>query len=436
MDKTITSPLSGFRDLLPEQMISRQKVLQAIERVYQLYGFLPLETPILERFEVLMGKYGEEGDKLMYTFKDQGGRDVALRYDQTVPLARVVAEYRGKLPNPFKRYVIGPVFRGDSPQKGRYRQFTQFDIDVVGTASLSADAEIIAAMSDSIKALGARGLIRVNNRRVLDALAQKVGLSEEMQMRGLVGIIDKIDKIGKEKVLGEVKERFGEKVSGVVDEYLCVSGSVSDKIVALGMVLGESGAAKEGLESIQTVFDMLRASGYSEEQVVFDPTIARGLDYYTGTIYEGILIGAEEFGSVCAGGRYDNLIKVLGGPDMPAVGVSIGVDRLLDGLGKLGKLEQSKTTTQVIVANFGGVVADYMRIATLLRENGIAAEFVYDDKKNVGNQIKAAAEQGVLYAVLYGEDEMKKGVVTIRDLKTREQEEVRVEDVGEKMKER
>ena len=423
-------PMSGFRDMLPEQMIPRQAMLDTIQGVYEDYGFTPLKTPALERYITLTGKYGDEGDKLMYKFKDNGGRMVALRYDQTVPLARVVAQHSGKLPMPYKRYVIGEVWRGESPQAGRYREFTQFDADTVGTSSPIADAEIVAMMSDAMGALGADSLILVNNRRILDGLVEKAGIGTEHEGLALISTIDKVEKIGKDAVLQQIGESFGDTASTLVHDYLSVSGTPLDRLHQMTDILNGSSAVEEGVENLDQVFKMLEAAGYSLDRVVFDQTIARGLDYYTGIIYETQLVGVPQIGSVCSGGRYDNLVKSLGGPDMPAVGTSIGVDRLFDGLHQLGKLKEVRTTTEVLVTNFDAAsIPAYMRVATALRRAGISSEIYYDSVK-VGKQIGFANKMQIPYVVLMGPQEMERGVGVVKSLASGEQTEVPLDQLA------
>jgi len=414
-------PLSGFRDMLAPQAIPRQQMLDVIKVVYENYGFTPLKTPALERYSTLSGKYGEEGDKLMYRFEDQGGREVALRYDLTVPLARVIAQYGSQIPLPYKRYAVGEVWRGERAQAGRFREFTQFDADTIGSKSPLADAEIVAVMSDSMAALGARSVIRVNNRRILDALAGKAGITDEKAVRAFMSSIDKVEKIGLGKALAEILKNFSQKATTLASGYLEVQGSSNDKLQSLVRLMGDSEAIAEGVENLSEVFKTLAAAGYSEEQVVFDQAIARGLDYYTGIIYETTLVGAESLGSVCGGGRYDNLVKALGGPDLPAVGTSIGVDRLFDGLQQLGKLQSVKTSTRVLIANFDSADSgEYLRIAAELRAAGIAAEIYYDPAK-LGKQISFADKMAIPFVVLAGSTEKAKGLVAVRNMESGEQ---------------
>ncbi|HUC89324.1 MAG TPA: histidine--tRNA ligase [Patescibacteria group bacterium] len=417
-------PMSGFRDMLAEQMIPRQDMLSTIQDVYERYGFVPLQTPALERAETMDGKYGDEGQKLMYRFEDNGGRQVAMRYDMTVPLARVVAQHGGKLPMPYKRYTVGQVWRGESPQAGRYREFTQFDADIVGAESPFADAEVVTMMSDAMTALGADALIRVNNRRILDALVDKAGVEDELSRRRFIGTIDKVEKIGLGAVLSEIGANYDDKAAELVHDYLSTEGTTIDRLERIKALLGNSEAVDEGIGNLEQVFRMLEAAGYGPDKIIFDPTIARGLDYYTGIIYETQLKGAPEFGSVCSGGRYDKLVAALGGPDLPAVGTSIGVDRLYDGLQKLSLLREARTNTKVLVTNFNQDEAPrYLDIAQRLRASGIATEVYYGPDK-LAKQFKFANRQGIPQVIVMGPQEIERGVVVVKSMHTGVQAEV------------
>jgi len=428
-------PLSGFRDLLPEQAIARRKVLGVIEKIYGGYGFAPLETPAIEREATLTGKYGEEGEKLMYKFVDHGGRNLALRYDLTVPLARVVAQYRQKLPLPFKRFQVGNVWRGESPQAGRYREFMQFDADTVGVSGAVADTEVVAMMSDTMESLGVEATVRVNNRRILDGLAQVAGIEGEQPTRRLMGLIDKTDKLGRDTVVENATQDFGERTGKLLAEFLSLDGDTDEaRLLEVQELLKESAAANEGVGNLTGVFELLHSAGYETKKIVFDPTIARGLDYYTGIIYETTINQLPNLGSVCSGGRFDNLVAALGGPDLPAVGTSVGVDRLLDGLAKLGKLESRKVETQVLVANLDEEgVKEGFKLATRLRREGVPTD-VYGEPKKLEKQLKYADKLGILLAAIIGEDEVKSGNVTVKDLTQRSQVVISLDDAAEKIK--
>jgi histidyl-tRNA synthetase len=423
-------PMSGFRDMLAEQMIPRQQMISTIQEVYERYGFTPLKTPALERASTLVGKYGEEGDKLMYKFEDNGGREVALRYDQTVPLARVVAQHAGRLPMPYKRYTVGEAWRGERPQSGRYREFTQFDADIVGTVSPVADAEIVAMMSDSMEALGADSLIRVNNRRILDGLAETAGVTSEQDSLRFIATIDKVEKVGVEATLGQIEQEFSKKASDVAAEYLNISGTPIEKLKQVAQILKGSSAAEEGIDNLTQVFTMLEALGYGEDKIVFDQLIARGLDYYTGIVYETTLKELPGIGSVCSGGRFDRLVKAMGGPDLPAVGTSIGVDRLYDGLKELGLLPDVQTNTEVLITAFNNDDRPaYLRVAAGLRQAGIATEIYYEGKDKLKKQFRFADTLGIPFVVLMGPDEVANGVGQIKSLASGKQIEVPIDNL-------
>lgn len=424
-----TGQLSGFRDMLPEQMIPRQKMIDTIKGVYEGYGFTPLDTPAIERHETLTGKYGAEGEKLMYKFADHGGRLLALRYDLTVPLARVVTQYQNDLLFPYKRYQVGNVWRGDSPQAGRYREFMQFDADTVGAKGPLVDAEVVAMMSDTMKALGADTVVNVNNRKILDGLVEKAGIQDVKSAKLLITSIDKLHKVGIKNVLLEVCNNFDVTTANLVEKYLGVAGNREQRLQALDKLLGSIHAAQEGITNLNQVFSMVESAGYTEEQVQLDLTIVRGLDYYTGIIYETDLKNLPTIGSVCSGGRFDNLIRALGGPDLPAVGTSVGVDRLFEGLRQLGKVDSVKTQSRVLITNFiDGNAGQYMRIATQLRHAGISTE-VYLQADKMSKQLKLANRMGIPYVVFLGEDEISQGNAKVKNMGTGEQTTIPVDQI-------
>jgi histidyl-tRNA synthetase len=415
-------PLSGFRDLLSEQMLSRDEILGKIKGVYELYGFVPLKTPALELHETLKGKYGEEGDRLMYSFEDNGGRKVALRYDQTVPLARVMANYT-ELPKPYKRYVLGDVWRGESPQAGRFREFSQFDADIVGVSDYTADIEVLAMMSDAFSSIGVEATIYLNDRRILDGLSRKCGIATNKEFIKLVSTIDKIDKIGKDAVLREVDKLIGMQGRELVDQYLSIKGTSKTKISQIDEILDDK-KTSEACSELSEILSALETAGYSEKQITFDQTIARGLSYYTGTIFETRLNKCPQIGSVCSGGRYDNLIKQLGGPDLPAIGTSIGVDRLMEGINILGLNSKLQTKTKVYIANLSpDLDSERFKIASVLRKNNIPTEMVYGDTR-LKNQLRDIDKLGVPEVLLYGATEHQKKTFLAKNLDKGTQEEV------------
>jgi len=415
-------PLSGFRDLLSEQMLNRDEILGKIKSVYELYGFVPLKTPALELHETLSGKYGDEGDKLMYSFEDNGGRKVALRYDQSVPLARVMATYT-ELPKPYKRYVLGDVWRGESPQAGRFREFAQFDADIVGISDYTADVEILAMMSDAFKSINIEATIYLNDRKILDGLSRKCGIDTNKEFIKLVSTIDKVDKIGKEVVLRDVDKLIGMEGRKLVDKYLSISGDSNTKLDKISKLLDDK-KTSESCAELSKILTTLEEAGYSDKLITFDQTIARGLSYYTGTIFETKLNKCPQIGSVCSGGRYDNLIKLLGGPDLPAIGTSIGVDRLMEGINILGLNSKLQTKTKVYIVNLSSSLdSERFKIASELRKNNIPTEMIYDDSR-LKNQLSSIDKLGVPEVLLYGETEHQKKTFLAKNLDKGTQEEV------------
>ena len=417
-------PMSGFRDLLSSQMLARQKVLDSVARVYELYGFMPIKTPAIERYETLNGKYGSEATALIYDFKDHGDRHIALRYDHTVPLSRLMAGSSKSLPSPYKRYVIGDVWRGESPQAGRYREFTQIDADIVGSDSYLSDTEILLMTNDVFKALKTEVSIFVNDRRLLDGLAEECGVKGKSGFYKFIGVIDKVDKIGDQAVLKEIAYNYGAEAKDKVSKLFNIKGDRSfDEVLNLV----DNPKAREAVESLKKIFETIKELGYTDIQ--FKPTISRGLNYYTSTIFEAVINKVPEIGSVCAGGRYDELIGQLRGPDLPAVGTSIGLDRLMEGLSRLSDDDIPKTKTKVYITNLDmSLNSERLSIASKLRDNSIPTEVYYSDAK-LGKQFESISKLGVNTVLIYGQDEHNKGVVVIKDLKTSDQREIKLSDL-------
>ncbi len=415
-------PLSGFRDMLSDQTLARQQVLDVIKHVYELYGFMPIKTPAIERFETLNGKYGEEATTLMYEFEDRGGRHLALRYDHTVPLARLMATYGQSLPNPYKRYVVGDVWRGESPQAGRYREFTQIDADIVGSDSYLADVEILVMMHDVFKALKLNVTIEVNDRRILDGLAELCGITDQHQFIKLIGVIDKVSKIGPDAVLQEIGADFGPEAKAHVAKILATDMSFDD---ALAIV--NNSKAKDGISNLKSIFAAFEPLSLLD--IKFKPAIARGLNYYTSTIFETIINEQPGIGSVCSGGRYDKLIGQLGGPNSPAIGTSIGLDRLMDVISLLSKVDLPDTKTQVYIANLDDKLnSERLKIAQILRAASIPTELYFKEAK-LGKQLESISKLGVAKVIIYGQQELDKNVVVVRDLKNSSQAEVPVSEL-------
>ncbi len=420
--------LKGFRDFLPDMMAPRQAMIRAIEATFERHGFQPLMTPALEYLETLMGKYGEEGDKLLYQFEDQGGRKVALRYDLTVPLARVVAQHRAKLQLPLRRYQIAPVWRADKPQRGRFREFMQCDADIAGANSAVADAEVLVTGLAVLRALGIEeARLHLNHRDVLRALLEACGVQGDSAQLACIRAIDKLDKIGRAGVEGELVQHAGMAAELAVQVMDLFAGGLELPALeaqVLG-VLGETAtAAREAFARVRTVVDLVEAAGFPGK-IRFDPTIARGLDYYTGIIYETRLTHPKvaTMGAVMSGGRYDGLIGMFGKEQVPAVGISLGLDRLLAALEEL-ELVTAQAGPPVYVTVFAAEQAGTsLRIAQALRAAGIAVELDAAGGK-LGKQFERAGKRGCLLALVVGPDEAEQGQAVVKDLRNGSQQKV------------
>ncbi|MBF8249410.1 MAG: histidyl-tRNA synthetase, histidyl-tRNA synthetase [Candidatus Levybacteria bacterium] len=425
MIKSMINPqtLKGFRDFLPVEARKRQYVIDILKKVFESYGFEPLETPALEYEEILLGKYGDEGDKLMYRFEDNGMRKVALRYDQTVPLARVVAQYgsasspqgQNLLPMPFKRYQIQNVWRAENTQKGRFREFLQCDIDTVGTSSPLADAEIIEIAATSLKNLGFKDFkILINDRENLKFKTNGIALSPDRNILA-VRAIDKLKKIGKDGVLKELQENKFTREEA--EEILQVVGNT------------------ELSPRLSEIFSILKQLGVTDNQYEFSPTLARGMNYYTGTIFE-IEIEGYSAGSVCGGGRYDNLIGMFANKQVPAVGCAFGFDRLMEAMDELNLFPTDLTITKVLVTIFSPELLDKsIEVCGILNKNNINQELYIDPNAKLERQLKYADQKGIPYCVIIGPDEAKSNTVTVKNLKTREQKNLPLDQLSDLFKE-
>jgi histidyl-tRNA synthetase len=404
----------GTRDFLPAQMHARLHVLGVVREVFARFGFEPLETPAVERLETLMGKYGDEGDKLVFRIleRGEGGKegkaDLGLRYDLTVPLARVMAQNQS-IPLPFKRYQIQPVWRAERPQKGRFREFVQCDADIVGAPARVADAECVAVAHAALEALGFTDFtISVNHRALLSAIVASAGLAEH---EGSVLVaVDKLDKIGWDGVTKELEGR------GIDPTKL------RDVLAAPGELEAFRDIAPGPVAELEEMFGHTYALGAT--RVRFDATLARGLGYYTGPVYEAVVEGSG-VGSVSGGGRYDNLVGVFSGRSIPAVGVSLGIDRLLTVMEERKMLPGATTRTRALVATFSRELAeDALQTAARLRASGVPIESWLGEPGSLGKQFKYAAARGIPYVVVRGPEEVDKGVATVKDLRSGEQRSV------------
>ena len=439
--------LKGFRDIEPADVAARDRMIGRIRGVYERYGFVPLETPALEYVDAL-GKFLPEADQPdggIFAFKDEDDAWIALRYDLTAPLSRYVAMNLQTLPMPFRRYQVGPVYRVEKPGPGRFREFYQFDFDSVGTPSMLADAECCMVMADTLEALGIERsdyIVRVNHRKVLDGVLQRVADLGELPSQASLDVlrsIDKLDRVGLDgvKQLLEKGRRddSGDFTKGVglspaqiqvVLSYLAIDPSArADVCHSLDEIAGQSDAGAQGVRELREIDEVLEAAGFGEDRVIFDPTIVRGLAYYTGPVFEGALTfdvvdegGVKRpFGSVFGGGRYDDLIERFTGQKVPATGASIGVDRLLSALGTLGRLDGESNIAKVIVTRLDkALTADYLRMVAELRAADINAE-LYVGSQGIGKQFKYASQSGKTACIVMGSDEQAKGEVSIKDLR-------------------
>lgn len=393
--------LKGFRDFRGIEAKRRAWLGQVFRNVFEYNGFEPLETPALEYEDLLLGKYGEEANKLIYGFEDRGGRRIALRYDQTVPTARVVAQYKNEIIFPYKRYQIQPVWRSDKPQKGRFREFVQCDIDVIGAQAPIADAQILLVISSVFRELGLETIIKINDRTQLFEMIRNAGIEEGM----IFSVIQTIDKLDK-KSGGEVVEELREK------------GITADRCDKLFEMLKNAKPSERLANIVSTAVSL----GVPESELVFSSTLARGLDYYTGLIMEPIIPGYSG-GSVGGGGRYDNLIGDLVGVPVPAVGIAFGFDRILEVLTELQKFPPSLLTpVQAMVAVFDETSVNYAAsVVKLLHKNSVSSELYPDPGKKLESQIKYAVARGIPYVLIVGPEEQKNRMVTVKELATRDQ---------------
>ncbi|MED5373959.1 MAG: histidine--tRNA ligase [Myxococcota bacterium] len=424
----------GTRDLLPESMLRRLAVIDTVREVFARFGFQPLETPAIERIETLMGKYGDEGDQLIYKIlkRGEGGQrgevDLALRYDLTVPLARVVAMNPG-LPLPFKRYQIQPVWRADRPQKGRFREFTQCDVDIVGCEEMWADAEALAVVDSALRALGFTNFtIKLNHRALLRAIVEDIGAAD--RETPVLVAIDKLDKIGQDAVSAEL-ERAGLSSDAVARVWELLETGGSEGLAALREKLP---AALPSLDELQEVLDLAAKLGVPDGNIRFDPTLARGLSYYTGPVFEAV-VEEPAIGSISGGGRYDGLIGIFGKSSIPAVGISLGLERILVVMEELGMFgELPPTATQVLVSVFSDDSRGLaMEQATALRLAGVNTELWMKRGGKLGKQFKYADKMGIPYVLTCGPDEREQGVVTLKHMASGEQWTLSLQQASEKV---
>ena len=424
MAKMTPRTLSGFMELLPQPQQQMERMMQILRETYALYGFTPLDTPIIEASEVLLAKGGGETEKQIYRFQ-KGDADLALRFDLTGPLAKYVALHGGELPFPFRRYQIGKVYRGERAQRGRFREFYQADIDVIGDGKLDItnEAEIPSIIYQTFTRLGLKRFqIRVNNRKILNGFYAMLGLTE--QSGAIMRTVDKLDKIGPDKVRDLLLSDCGlrEDQAAEILKFIAITGSNAEVLAALEGYMGRHELFDTGLSELKTVVKYLADFGVPEENFAVDLTIARGLDYYTGTVYETTLLDHPEIGSVCSGGRYDNLAEYYTDRQLPGVGISIGLTRLFYVLGEQGMLNPDLPTApaDVLVLPMTEDLAPAISLSTRLRGAGVRTQ-LYTEQKKFKAKMNYADKIGVPYVIFLGDDEIAAGVVACKDMKTGEQ---------------
>jgi histidyl-tRNA synthetase len=403
--------LKGFRDFLPQQESVRKQLIRRLEDSFSSFGFEPIDTPILEYTDVLLGKGGGDTDKQVYRFTDHGGRDVAMRFDLTVPFARFMALHRNELYLPFKRFHINKVFRGENTQRGRYREFMQCDFDIVGTDAVSADLEIITMIYHSLKALEVPGVsIHLSHRGVFNRLLERLGIGE--QSEAVLRIVDKLRKVGAERTRDDLAALTNDDAATRILAFIAATGDTEGVIATMEELLGGPVAETVRLREIAGALDRLGIA----EHVTIDPSITRGLDYYTGVVFETFLTGIESIGSVCSGGRYDDLVSLYSKESMPGVGASIGLDRLIAAMEELGTGADAPAPADVLITlQDAELLAHYHALATQLRGLGLRCE-VYPDERKLGQQFSFAERKGIPYAIICGRDEAARGTVNLRVL--------------------
>lgn len=436
MNKVEPRTLPGFMELLPKDQIMFNRMKEKIQKSYEKFGFLPIDTPIIEMFEVLLAKAGGETEKQIYEFQ-KGDNNLALRFDLTVPLAKYVSQYYNELSFPFRRYQIGKVYRGERPQKGRFREFYQCDIDIIGDGELSIinDAEIPNIIYSTIKELGFDDFtICINNRKLLNGLFQS--LEQEENSVEIMRIIDKLEKIGKENVIEELKKiQVSHNSIDKIIEFIEIDGTTNEKLQKLEQLNIVNNVFAQGLEELKEVVKYVRIFGLPDENFKVDLTIARGLDYYTGTVYETFLNEYRSLGSVCSGGRYENLAEYYTDRKLPGVGVSIGLTRLFYKLNELQAIkEKQKSISKVLVVSMLEDMTKAIEVATILRKNSIPTE-VYIENKKIKAKFKYADRLQIPYVIVIGEDEIANEVVTLKNMETGEQKILKIDELLVKVKE-
>ena len=435
MEKTVAKTLPGFMELLPQEQVLFNQMKEKIQKTYEKFGFLPIDTPVIESTEVLLAKAGGETEKQLYSFT-KGDSNLTLRFDLTVPLAKYVAIHSNELSFPFRRYQIGKVYRGERAQRGRFREFYQCDIDVIGDGELNIinDAEIPSIMYTVFKELGLENFtIRINNRKILNGLFESINAKDVAV--DIMRIIDKIEKIGVEKVKQELKElNIPEESVEQVIKFIRINGTTDEKLQELENLNINNETYLEGVKELKDVIKYIRAFRVPEPCFTVDVSIARGLDYYTGTVYETFLNDYKSIGSICSGGRYNNLSEYYTDKKLPGVGMSIGLTRLFFILNDMNLIKvQRKSISKVLVVSMVSDLSQAIETANKLREAGINTEVYFDDKK-IKAKFKYADKLRIPYVIVIGEDEIKSGTLTLKNMETGEQVGKTIEEIIELMK--
>lgn len=438
MNNKIIKPsiMSGFMELTPDEQIEFNRIKDIIKKNYEKSGFVPIDTPVMEKSEILLAKGGDETDKQVYRF-EKGKNDISLRFDLTVPFARYAAQHMEDLVFPFRRYQIGKVYRGERSQKGRYREFYQCDIDVISKGELSIvnDAELPSIMCSIFKEIGLPAFkIHINNRKILNGFFNSINVTDTVEV---LRTVDKLDKIGVDKVAEELKDAGIEEnsVKKIID-FINIDGSVSEIIASLKALNIDDVTFNEGLEELISVTHYIEEFGVTEDNYTIDLKIARGLDYYTGTVYETILDDYKYIGSICSGGRYDNLAAYYTKEKLQGVGMSIGLTRLFSQLKEIGVLKEeklSKATAKVLVVPMEEDMDYAVAAAKKLRDNNISSQ-VYLEGGKFGKKLSYANNNGIPYVIIIGEDEVKSGLLSFKDMETGNQDKLRIEDIISKLK--
>jgi histidyl-tRNA synthetase len=436
--------LKGFNDLLPQEVFARKAVVSAIESIFHKYAFVPLESPALEHLETLFGTGGDEVNKEIFHLENPEGEPIALRFDQTVPFARMLAQYPDKLKTPFRRYAVGPVWRADRPGPWRFRQLTQVDIDIAGARTVAADAELVAVVCEIMAHFGtSEYAVLINNRKLIDALLEGCGITEEARGKHVLRVIDKLEKVGLDNIRRELGDGrvddSGDPIPGVhLDEttiekilaFIAVTGGTRDEVVTnLKAVLPESETTTAAIAEMSELNDCLNVLNVPEANARFAPSLARGLDYYTGPVFEITIPGARKIGSIGGGGRYDGLVSRFVNRPVPCSGIAFGLERLVGALDHLGVLPKPEAMTQVLIVSVGKVPkAEGLKVAAELRTAGIRTEAYLGNKKGMGQQLSHADHYEIPVAVIIGEDEIANGVVSVKDLMEGKRQREDIED--------